>query len=51
MSVQLLKRKFSVKEYNQMPQAGILKEEERVELIRGEIVKMSPIGRHHASFA
>ncbi len=49
MSVQLLKRKFSVKEYNQMPQAGILKEEERVELIRGEIVKMSPIGRHHAA--
>ncbi len=49
MSVQLLKRKFSVKEYNQMPQAGILKKEERVELIRGEIVKMSPIGRHHAA--
>lgn len=49
MSVQLLKRKFNVKEYNQMPQAGILKEEERVELIRGEIVQMSPIGRHHAA--
>ena len=49
MSVELLKRKFSVKEYNQMPQAGILKKDERVELIRGEIVKMSPIGRHHAA--
>lgn len=49
MSVQLLKRKFSVLEYNQMPQAGILKENERVELIRGEIVNMSPIGRHHAA--
>ena len=49
MPVQLLKRQFTVKEYHQMPQAGILKEDERVELIRGEIIKMSPIGRHHAA--
>ena len=49
MSVQLLKRQFNVKEYNQMPQVGILEPDERVELIRGEIIKMSPIGRHHAA--
>ena len=49
MSVQLLKRQFNVREYNQMPQAGILKEDEKVELIRGEIVKMSPVGRRHAA--
>jgi Uma2 family endonuclease len=50
MSVQLLKRQFSVKEYNQMPEAGILEENERVELIRGEIVEMSPIGTRHAAY-
>ncbi|WP_205127485.1 Uma2 family endonuclease [Okeania sp. SIO1H5] len=49
MSVQLRKRQFNVKEYNKMPEVGILKEDERVELIRGEILKMSPVGCHHAA--
>ncbi|MCL2928307.1 MAG: Uma2 family endonuclease [Trichodesmium sp. MAG_R01] len=49
MSVQQLKRRFNLKEYNKMPQVGILKEDERVELIRGEILKMSPVGRLHAA--
>jgi Uma2 family endonuclease len=49
MSVQLVKRQFTIHEYHKMPEAGILKESERVELIRGEIVKMSPIGRFHAA--
>jgi Uma2 family endonuclease len=49
MSVQLIKRQFTIHEYHKMPEAGILKKSERVELIRGEIVKMSPIGRFHAA--
>ena len=49
MSVQVLHRKFSVKQYHQMVEAGILTEDDRVELIRGEIVEMSPIGRIHAA--
>ncbi len=49
MSLQLIKRHFTIKEYHKMPDAGIIKESERVELIRGEIVKMSPIGRFHAA--
>lgn len=32
-----------------MAVAGILDEDHPVELIRGEIVQMTPIGRHHAS--
>ena len=30
-----------------MTEAGILHEDERIELIGGEIVPMSPKGRHH----
>jgi Uma2 family endonuclease len=48
MTVQLLKRLFTVAEYYQMAQAGILSEDDRVELIEGEIVTMSPIGSRHA---
>ena len=49
MSVQLLRRKFTVEEYQQMIESGILAEDERVELIRGEIIEMTPIGRRHAA--
>jgi len=49
MPVELLKRKFTVEQYHQMAEAGILTENDRVELIRGEIVEMSPIGRGHAA--
>jgi Uma2 family endonuclease len=49
MPVELLRRKFTVKQYHQMAEAGILTEDDRVELIRGEIVEMTPIGRRHAA--
>lgn len=49
MVAQLLKRQFITQYYYQMVVAGILSEDERVELIQGEIVKMSPIGIHHAN--
>jgi Uma2 family endonuclease len=48
MSVQVEKWVFSVDEYHRMSDAGILSEDDRVELIEGEIIKMSPIGSHHA---
>jgi hypothetical protein len=38
MPMQLLKRKFTVQQYHQMAESGILGEDERIELIRGEIV-------------
>jgi Uma2 family endonuclease len=41
------KRLFTVDDYHRMVDAGILKEKDRVELIRGEVVEMSPIGPPH----
>lgn len=49
MSVQLVRRRFTVEEYRKMAETGILAEGDRVELIEGEIVEMSPIGRRHAA--
>ena len=49
MSAQLEKRYFNVTEYYQMAKAGVLKPDDRVELIEGEIIKMSPIGSPHAA--
>jgi Uma2 family endonuclease len=49
MALQLVRRRFTVDEYYQMAEAGILHEDDRVELIEGEIVEMTPIGPGHAS--
>lgn len=49
MAVQLLKRRFTVEEYHRMAEAGILTEDDRVELLDGEIVEMAPIGSKHAA--
>lgn len=40
--------RFTVEDYHRLGEAGILGEDERVELIEGEIVDMTPIGSHHA---
>src|SRR5437588_7727386 len=43
----LPRRRFTVAELEQMTAAGILHEDERIELIGGEVVPMSPKGNHH----
>ena len=42
-------RKFTVAEYYRMAEVGILKRDERVELIEGKIIVMPPIGPEHAN--
>jgi Uma2 family endonuclease len=43
----LPRRYFTFAELEEMTAAGILREDERIELIGGEIVPMSPRGDHH----
>ena len=40
--------RFSVDEYHRLAEAGVLDEDDRVELIRGELIEMTPIGSRHA---
>ena len=48
MAVSVPRRLFTVDEYYEMARVGILKPDERVELLDGEIVKMNAVGSPHA---
>jgi hypothetical protein len=47
--VEATRRRFTIEEYYRMGEAGILRDDERVELIEGKIVEMNPIGSRHAA--
>ena len=49
MAVMLKRYRFTVEEYERLAEAQVLTQCDRVELLDGEIVEMSPIGDRHAS--
>ena len=49
MGMPLTRRIFTVDEYHRMAEAGILGEDDRVELIDGQVVALTPIGPAHGS--
>ena len=48
MSAEVETYRFSVEEFNKLGEAGIFAEDDRVELLDGEIIVMSPNGVQHA---
>ena len=47
--VPVRRRLFTADEYHRLGEVGILRREDRVELVEGDIVLMSPIGTRHAA--
>src|ERR1700723_1054144 len=44
----VVRRPLTVAEYHRMGEVGILTEDDRVELIEGQLIAMSPIGSAHS---
>jgi Uma2 family endonuclease len=44
-----MRHRFTVEEYEQMAEAGVVASDVRLELLDGEVVEMSPIGSLHAA--
>jgi Uma2 family endonuclease len=49
MAVHMPRWRFTVDDYYRMAETGILTERDRVELVEGEVIRMSPIGSMHAA--
>jgi Uma2 family endonuclease len=48
LPAEITRHRFTVEEYHKMAEAGVFTEDDRVELIEGEVVEMTPIGWRHA---
>jgi Uma2 family endonuclease len=45
--IELKRRRFTVDEYHRMAKAGILHEDDPIELIEGELIEMAAVGSRH----
>ena len=48
LPAEITRHRFTVEEYHKMALAGVFSEDDRVELIEGEVIQMTPIGWRHA---
>ncbi len=49
MGVVAERKRFTVDEYHKLGKAGVLGENDRIELVEGELIQMAPIGSVHAA--
>ena len=49
ISTEVRPHRFTVNEYHKMGESGIFYEDDRIELIEGELIDMAPIGTSHSS--
>jgi Uma2 family endonuclease len=49
MSLPLSKYRLTTAQFDRMGQAGVFPEDARIELIEGELLEMTPVGRRHAA--
>lgn len=49
MSREIERRHFTGTEFERLVEVGIIAEDDRVELLDGDIITRSPIGRRHAA--
>ena len=49
MSAEIARYSFTAEEFQRMGEAGIFRQDARLELIEGEIIEVSPIGSPHAA--
>lgn len=49
MAQQLVRRRFTADEFHRMADVGVFGDDDRVELLAGELVEMLPIGSRHAA--
>jgi Uma2 family endonuclease len=49
MGVVAERKRFTIDEYHKLGNAGVLGENDRIELVEGELIQMAPIGSVHAA--
>jgi len=49
MTATVERRRFTVPEFARLVEVGLFRADERLELVQGEVVEMSPIGERHAA--
>src|SRR5438128_10484512 len=49
MATEVAAKRFTVEQFQRMAEAGVFDEDDRLELLDGEIFQMNPVGRRHVA--